>query len=90
MGPLMVYAGFRGAKSLNDARRHIYEGVIVDLGCTTLSKNKYETLNDDGTLGYEKLTHLVALCFGYLPLRLPATFYVMPYSPHRFSRQFGF
>jgi len=55
-----------------------------------LSKNKYETLNDNGTLGYEKLSYLIALHSGYLPLHLSVIFYAMPYSPHQFSRQFGF
>jgi len=90
-GPLMVlYSGFGGAKSFDDARRRIHEGAIADLGCTMLSKNKYDTLNDDGTLSYEKLSYLIALRFSYLPLRRAATFYATLYSPHRFSRQFGF
>jgi len=90
-GPLMVrYSGFGGAKSFDDTRRHIHEGAIADLGCTMLSKNKYDTLNDDGTLGCEKFSYLVALRSGYLPLHRAATFYAMPYIPHRFSRQFGF
>jgi len=65
-------------------------GAIAYLGHTMLSKNKYETLNDDGTLGYEKLSYLIALHSGYLPLHHATTFYVMPYSPYPFSRQFGF
>jgi len=90
-GPLMVhYSAFGGAKSFDDVRRRIHEGAIADLGCTMLSKNKYETLNDDGTLGYEKLSYLIALCSGYLPLRRATTFYTMSYSPHQFSRQFRF
>ena len=87
---MVHYSSFGGAKSFDDARRHIHEGAIVDLGYTMLSNNKYETLNDDGTLGYEKLNYLIALRFGYLRLHRPATFYVTPYSPHRLSRQFGF
>ena len=91
VGPLMVhYFGFGGPKSFEDAHRSIHEGAIADLGCTMLNKNKYETLNDDGTLGYEKLSYVIALRSSFLPLRGATTFYVMPYSPHRFSRQFGF
>ena len=90
-GPLMVhYSGFGGTKSFDDARRRIHEGAIADLGCTMLSKNKYDTLNDDETLSYEKLSYLIALRSGYLPLHRVATFYAMPYNPHRFSREFGF
>jgi len=55
-----------------------------------LSKSKYETLNDDGTLSYEKPNYLLALHSGYLPLRRATTFYVTPYSPYRLSGQFGF
>ena len=80
-GPLMVhYSGFGWAKSFEDA----------NLGCTMLSTNKYKILNDNGTLGYETLSYLIALRSGYLTLHCATTFYVMPYSPHRFSRQFGF
>jgi len=89
--PLMVhYSGFGGAKSFEDAQRRIHEGAIADLGCTMLSKNKYETSNGDGTLGYEKLSYLIALRSGYPPLHRVVTFYVMPYTTQRFSRQFGF
>ena len=43
-GPLMVYySGFGVAKSFEDARRRIHEGVIADLGYVMLSKSKYET-----------------------------------------------
>ncbi|KAJ8438229.1 hypothetical protein Cgig2_028132 [Carnegiea gigantea] len=87
---MVHYSGFGGAKSFEDARRRIHEGTIVDLGCTMLSRNKYETLNNDGTLGYEKLSYLIALRSIFLPLRRAMTFYVMPYSPYRFNRQFGF
>jgi len=90
-GPLMVhYSGFGGAKCFDDARRCIHEGAIADLGCAMLSKNNYETLNDDGTLGHEKLGYLIALLSGYLPLSRAMTFYAMSYSPHQFSRSFGF
>jgi len=63
---MVHYSGFGGAKSFDDARRSINERAIADLGCPMLSKNKYETLNDDGTLGYEKLSYLIALRSGYL------------------------
>jgi len=87
---MVHYFGFGGAMGFDDARRCIHEGVIADLGCTMLSKNKYDTLNDDGTLGYKKLSYLIALRSNYLPLRRAAIFYAMPYNPHWFSRQFGF
>jgi len=63
---------------------------IIDFGHTMLSKNKYEILNNDGTLSYERLSYLIALRSGYLPFPRATIFYVLPYSPHRFSGQFGF
>ena len=82
-GPSIVhYSGFWRGKSFEDARRHIHEGPIADLSCTMISKNKCETLNDNGTLGYEKLSYLIPLRSCYLPLHCATTFYVMPYSPH--------
>jgi len=88
--PLMVhYFGFRGAKSSDDTGRRIHEGAIANLGCTMVSKNKYDTLNNNGTLGYEKLSYLIALRSSYLPFCRAASFYAMSYSPHRLSRQFG-
>ena len=86
----MDYSGFKGAKSFEDAQRRIHEGRLLIWLAPCLARIKYETLNDDGNLGYEKLSYLRALRFGYLPLRCAMTFYVMPYSPHRFSRQFDF
>ena len=72
-GPLIVhYSSFGGPKSFEDARRCIHEGAAADLGCTMLSTNKYETLNDDGTLGYEKLSHLIALRYGCLLYTSPS------------------
>ncbi|KAJ8434404.1 hypothetical protein Cgig2_002606 [Carnegiea gigantea] len=43
-----------------------------------LSENKYEILNDDGTLRYEKLSYLIALRSSFPPLRRATTFYELP------------
>ncbi|KAJ8440053.1 hypothetical protein Cgig2_025532 [Carnegiea gigantea] len=75
---MVHYSSFEGVKSFEGPRRRIHEGAIADLGYTILSKNKYETLNDDGTLGYEKLSYLIALRSSYLPLRRAMTFYELP------------
>jgi len=78
-GSLMAhYSDFGGAKSFDDAQKRIHKGTTADLGCTMLSKNKYEILNDDRTLGYEKLSYLIALHPGILPFRHRATFCVVP------------
>ena len=75
---MVHYSRFGGVKSFDDSQRCIHEGVIADLGCIMLSKNKYETLNDDRTLGFEKLSYLIALRSGYLPRRRAVTLCVTP------------
>ena len=55
-----------------------------------MEHEQYEALNDYGTPGYWKLSYLIAVHSGYLPLHCAATCYVMTYSPRQFNRQFGF
>jgi len=91
MYPLKAhYSSFGGENSFDDTRRHIHERAIANLVCMMLNKNKYEILNDNDTLGYEKLNYLIALHVGCLRLHRTMTFYALPYSSYRFSRQFGF
>lgn len=92
LGPLMVrYSGSQMTRSdLGDVRELIHEGMVFDMGCLMLGKNRSETLIDDGKLGSDRSDYLISLRDGFLPIRRDTTFYVEPYSPHRFSRQFGF
>ncbi|KAK9750451.1 hypothetical protein RND81_02G197800 [Saponaria officinalis] len=92
-GPAMVvHSGTRGAKAFNEgtARDLIHGGKDVSANCFILNKNKAELLIDDGQLEASMFDYLISLRSSYLPLRLGNCFYVEPYNPHRFSRQFGF
>ncbi|KAL2922485.1 Tropomyosin [Bienertia sinuspersici] len=92
-GPLMVvFSGAQGAKCFNgqEARALIHEGSRAEVGCTILNKNRIELLFDDGTLKPAHFDYLVSLRTGFLPLRFRDSFHIEPYTPYRFSRQFGF
>lgn len=90
--PLMVcYFGSQMTRNdLGDGRELIHEGRVFNLGCLMLGRNQSDTLIDDGNLDVDKLGYLISLRDGFFPIRRGTTFYVEPYSPHRFSRQFGF
>ncbi|KAL2943450.1 Tropomyosin [Bienertia sinuspersici] len=92
-GPVMVvFSGAQGAKCFNgqEARALIHEGSRAEVGCTILNKNRIELLFDDGTLKPAHFDYLVSLRTGFLPLRFRDSFHIEPYTPYRFSRQFGF
>jgi len=92
LGPLMVqYSGPLAARgNIGDARKPIHEGKVLELGCLMLAKNRIEAILDDGKLDDTRFDYLVALRDSFLPIRRSVSFYMEPYSPHRFSRQFGF
>uniref|UniRef100_A0A7N2MVQ0 Aminotransferase-like plant mobile domain-containing protein n=1 Tax=Quercus lobata TaxID=97700 RepID=A0A7N2MVQ0_QUELO len=48
------------------------------------------TFEDNGGLSVLRLGYFMSLCFGYLSLRCEDHCVVESYSPHRFSRRFGF
>jgi len=50
-----------------------------------LSKNKYEILNGDRTLGYDMRSYLLGLISYFVLSYRATTFYIVPYSPHRFN-----
>lgn len=92
-GPMMVcFSGAQGSKVFKDidARCLIHEGSAAKVGCTIMNKNKNVMLFDDGNLNRKEFSYLISLRSGYLPVRRADDFYIEPYLPHRFSRQFGF
>ncbi|KAL2943460.1 Tropomyosin-1 [Bienertia sinuspersici] len=92
-GPLMVsFSGAQGSKFFKDveARRVIHEGSGAKVGCTMLNKNKNIFLFDDGNLDHTQMSYLSSLRSGYVSLRHYDSFFIEPYLPYRFSRQFGF
>ena len=71
-----------------DAHELIHEGRVFDMGCLMLGRNRSGALIDDGNLGVDKSGYLISLQDSFLPICQGAIFYVEPYSPHRFSKQF--
>ncbi|KAL2934217.1 ATP-dependent RNA helicase DBP8 [Bienertia sinuspersici] len=73
-----------------EARRIIHEGFGAKVGCTLLNENRNTFLFDDGTLDQIQIIYLSSLRSGYVSLHHYDSFYIEPYLPYRFSRQFGF
>ncbi|KAK6146337.1 hypothetical protein DH2020_020206 [Rehmannia glutinosa] len=92
-GPKMTtFSGEGGAKYYDptDARKRIHKGEIVSLTCTMITKEKDFTYVDNGNAEEFERNYFLAIRSNYLPLWQGGYFIVEPYSPHRFSRQFGF
>ncbi|KAL2902555.1 Protein MAIN-LIKE 2 [Bienertia sinuspersici] len=92
-GPLMVsFSGAQGSKFFKDVEAHcvIHEGSGAKVGCTMLNKNKNIFLFDDCNLDHMQMSYLSSLRSSYVSLRHYDSFFIEPYLPYRFSRQFGF
>jgi hypothetical protein len=91
--PLMVkYSGVGSAAVFDElsAREHIQSGKNFIWHGTTF-KTKYDkTFIDNESLSLLKLSYLISLRSGYLSLQCEDYHIVESYSPHRFSRRFGF
>ncbi|KAL2900610.1 DNA-directed RNA polymerase subunit beta' [Bienertia sinuspersici] len=83
------YSGSNFFKDV-EACRVIHEGSGAKVGCTMLNKNKTSFLFDDGNLDHTQMSYLSSLRSGYVSLRHYDSFFIEPYLPYRFSRQFGF
>ncbi|XP_057797554.1 uncharacterized protein LOC131013483 [Salvia miltiorrhiza] len=91
--PKMVqYSGEGGARFYDDvkARKQIRKGDQVAWSCTMYSWDKDISFIDDENAKESDFCYFMAVRSNYLTRRLEDGFVVEPYSPHRFSRQFGF
>ncbi|XP_050215878.1 uncharacterized protein LOC126666979 [Mercurialis annua] len=90
--PLMTsYAGERMARTFEDSAalalfRNPSQLIIPSFNPST----KRTTLTDDKDLSLGYWEYLASLRSSYLVARLDHVYIYEPYSPHRFSRQFGF
>ncbi|KAH7845652.1 hypothetical protein Vadar_004390 [Vaccinium darrowii] len=89
---MIRYCGERVARQLDESE-------VLDLFCKcdglvmdnfAQRRGEGKELIDDGRLSDWEMDYLVSIRSGYLTLRSGAIKIVEPYSPHRFSRQFGF
>ncbi|KAM1561246.1 hypothetical protein ACFX1Z_004395 [Malus domestica] len=93
LAPLMTkYSGVFFANGLNDLQAQAlfrsYEGLkMYHLARVGLVRR---CIMDHSYLRFSDLSYLISLRSGYVSLRQEDRCIVQPYSPHRFSRQFGF
>ncbi|MCD9639493.1 hypothetical protein HAX54_024064 [Datura stramonium] len=91
--PLMVAFLGEGVARYYDkkkARKRIHQGDNIAWASTMLNNSEpYDYIDDNDALELE-LNYFESIRFGYLPLRNGNSAIIEPYSPHRFSHQFGF
>ncbi|KAH0699617.1 hypothetical protein KY284_013832 [Solanum tuberosum] len=89
---MVVYSGEGAAKYFDkdEARKRVHRGESIVWNATMLSRPHPTYYIDDGKAPELELAYFMSLRFNYLPLRRGGSFVIEPYSPHRFSRQFGF
>ncbi|CAA0810116.1 Unknown protein, partial [Striga hermonthica] len=91
--PLMVtYSGENGARHFvpEEARRRIHKGDFASWTCNIIIKNQTSRYVDDQRRPRYEWRYFTAIRSNYLTWRQGNRFFIEPYSPHRFSRQFGF
>ncbi|KAK7852187.1 hypothetical protein CFP56_039838 [Quercus suber] len=69
--------------------RRLIQGNRMLWGANLLVKNANETFEDSGKLSRTSLAHFISIRSSYLSMRQNDHFIIEPYSPCRFSRQFG-
>nr|POE44581.1 hypothetical protein CFP56_77948 [Quercus suber] len=69
--------------------RRLIQGNRMLWGANLLFKNANETFEDSGNLSRTSLAHFISIRSFYLSMRQNDHFIIEPYSPCRFSRQFG-
>lgn len=91
--PLMTaYSGEGGVKYFDGelARKCIHQGDSVVWTSTMPSKSDPCHFVDNDKDEEIEISYFMSLHFNLLPFRYGGSFILEPYSPHRFSRQFGF
>lgn len=91
--PKMVqYSGEGGARSYDfaKARERIHKGDFISWNCTVPPKMHDVMYIDDENASELNHGFFMAVRSNFLARRLDDHFLVEPYSPHRFSRQFGY
>ena len=92
-GPCMVeFFGEGGAKYHTNlkARTHIHKEKYVSWHACLPIKNKDELLTDDGELISWNASFFISIRSCFLSSQCGSSSIIEPYSPYRFSRQFGF
>ncbi|PIN21567.1 hypothetical protein CDL12_05731 [Handroanthus impetiginosus] len=89
---MMQFSGEGGARYFDpkEARKRIHKGDSAHWTYNMITKNKNLLFVDDGKAKELEQDYFIAICSNYLTLRQGEHFVIEPYSPHRFSCQFGY
>lgn len=89
---MVVYSGEGCAKYYDpkEARKRIHKGEQACWTCNVVTRGNDILYVDNDDPGDLERDHFTAIRSSYLTLRRGDYFDIEPYSPHRFSRQFGF
>ncbi|KAM0978606.1 hypothetical protein FF1_014548 [Malus domestica] len=93
LGPLMTkYSGVLSAKSLDDLQARALFKSCEDLRMDPLARvgSVRRGIVDNSHLRFSDLSYLISIRSGFVSLRQEDRCIIQSYSPHRFSRQFGF
>ncbi|KAM2977198.1 hypothetical protein FF2_014166 [Malus domestica] len=93
LGPLMTkYSGVFSAKSLDDQQAQALFRSCEGLKMDRLARfgTVRRDIIDDSHIHFSDLSYLISLRSGYVSLWQEDRCIIQPYSPYRFSRQFGF
>ncbi|KAH0764902.1 hypothetical protein KY285_000773 [Solanum tuberosum] len=75
---------------LVDARKLFQQVNVHNLHNLAMLQGKELHIDDSGKLSISQSDFLIGLCSSFVTFRLDDELIVEPYSPHRFSRQFGY
>ena len=88
---IIKYKGEKMARDFNDEElAKLFTSTTKQPKATLCSPTKPTTLVDNETLSRYRREHFINLRSCFLTLRYNGIYIAEPYSPHRFSRQFGF
>nr|POE85837.1 hypothetical protein CFP56_07174 [Quercus suber] len=87
---MVRFSGAGGARYYDEYEaRRLIQGNRMLWGANLLVKNANETFEDSGNLSRTSLVYFISIQSSYLSMRQNDHFIIEPYSPCRFSRQFG-
>ena len=69
--------------------RKLIQGTSMQWVANLYVRNREETFLDDGGLSRNSLSYFISICYSYLSMCQDGHLIVEPYSPFRFSHQFG-
>ena len=87
---MVIYSGEGRAKHFDEHKaRKLIQGTSMQWDANLYVRNREENFLDDGGLSRNSLSYFISICSSYLSMCQDGHLIVEPYSPFRFSRQFG-